>query len=478
MVNTRRVVLVCLLLCTSTLIAAPPPPAQVSAPSPVNGATSVPITALLSWAAPSRAQRYDVYFGQSQPLALVSADQTATSYQPTTLSVGTTYFWHVDSKNQSGTTTGSVWSFTTSAAPPPPPPPPGQPANPSPSDSATSVAATSTTLAWSAASGATSYDVAFGSTSPPPLVAQQQTVTQFNPGALATSTIYYWQITARNSAGATAGPIWKFTTATGTSGGSTTVSRLKLLTWNIQHGYDASTNEVIDDQVALMIDSGADVIGLQEITIEQGKDLSTLYKAKLEAATGYTWNSVWAPAPRAPIYTPEGDLILTRLPILSSSTAAWDTMPGSPDIIGAKRAAAQVQLVVNNQPVNIIVTHLDTDVTTRSQQLSLLLQWASTFAAPRIIGGDFNMMPSETDHATMAAKFPDAWSTLINPFQSPPEPGYTKDVRTISPWIGQPGRIDYWFHDTANQHAVPTEIAVLKTRRSDHNALLMWVKVQ
>jgi endonuclease/exonuclease/phosphatase family metal-dependent hydrolase len=319
--------------------------------------------------------------------------------------------------------------------------------------------------------------VAFGSSNPPPVVTQQQSGTQFNPGALAGSTTYFWAVTARNDAGTTPGPVWTFTTAPSSSNG-TALGRLKLLTWNIQHGYDATNREIIDDQVALMVDSNADVIGLQEITIEQGKDLSTLYKTKLEAATGYTWNSVWAPAPRAAIYTPEGNLILTRLPIVSSSTAAWDTLPNSPDMIGAKRSAAQVQLLVNDRPVNVIVTHLDTDVNTRSQQLAMLLQWAGSFAAPRVIGGDFNMMPSEADHATMAAQFPDAWTTLVNPYQASPEPGYTKDSRSIAPWTGQPGRIDYWFHEASNTAAAPTEIAVLKTRRSDHNALLMWVQVQ
>jgi len=474
MVNIRRVGVVCLLLLTRSVIAAPPPPAQVTGPSPANNATSVSTTSPLSWAAPARAQSYDVFAGTALPLAQVSTDQTATAFQPTMLSSGTTYLWRVDAKNQSGTTTGTVWSFTTAAAPAPPDPPAG----PTPADGAMSVAPASTVLSWTAAGGAASYDVAFGSSSPPPVVAQQQTSTQFNPGALAGSTTYYWQITARNNAGVTASPVWRFTTAAASTGGSTTLGRLKVLTWNIQHGYDANNVEVIDEQVALMIDSHADVIGLQEITIEQGKDLSTLYKTKLEAATGATWNSVWAPAPRAPIYTPEGNLILTRLPILSWSTAAWDTMPGSPDMIGSKRSAAQVQLLVNNQPVNVIVTHLDTEVNTRSAQLTHLLQWARTFPAPRLIGGDFNMMPSETDHDTMASEFPDVWSTLINPYQSAPEPGYTKDSRAIAPWVGQPGRIDYWFQEAAGQHAVPMEIAVLKTRRSDHNALLMWVKVQ
>lgn len=472
-VRTRLLVVVGLLLFSVAASAAPPTPAQVTTPAPVNGAAAVAVTTTLSWAASSRAQRYDVFLGTSQPLARVSAEQTATSFQPAPLAAGVTYLWRIDAKNQSGTTVGVTWAFTTVAAPVKP----GEPTGPSPATGATGVAAASTLLSWSAASGATSYDVAFGSVSPPPVVVQQQPGTQFNPGALAASTTYFWQVTARNAAGTTAGVIWSFTTAPAT-GTSTSLRRLKLLTWNIQHGYDATNAEIIDDQVALMMDSHADVIALQEITIEPGKDLSTLYKAKLEAATGQVWNSVWAPAPRAPIYTPEGNLILTRLPIVSSSTAAWDTMPGSPDMIGAKRAAAQVQLLVNNQLVNVIVTHLDTDVATRGQQLTRLLDWASTFAAPRIIGGDFNMMPSEADHATMASQFPDAWTTLVNPYQSTPEPGYTKDARGIAPWTGQPGRIDYWFHEGTNGHAVPTEIAVLKTRRSDHNALLMWVDVK
>jgi hypothetical protein len=56
---------------------------------------------------------------------------------------------------------------------------------------------------------------------------------------MAAGTTYYWQVTARNSAGANAGPIWSFSTAPGVPTG-TSVSRLRLLTWNIQHGYDAT----------------------------------------------------------------------------------------------------------------------------------------------------------------------------------------------------------------------------------------------
>ena len=66
-------------------------------------------------------------------------------------------------------------------------------------------------LSWSASSGATSYDVYYGTTSPPPLLGNQ-TATSYAPPELAGSTMYYWMIIARNAAGTAASPIWSFTT--------------------------------------------------------------------------------------------------------------------------------------------------------------------------------------------------------------------------------------------------------------------------
>src|SRR6185503_8571504 len=102
------------------------------------------------------------------------------------------------------------------------------------------------------------------------LVSQNQAGTQYVTGPLTPSTTYYWQVTARNSGGTTAGPHWTFTTAAAPPSSGVNLHRLKLLTWNIQHGYDATGADAIDAQVALMADANADVIGLQEITIEAG----------------------------------------------------------------------------------------------------------------------------------------------------------------------------------------------------------------
>jgi phosphatidylserine/phosphatidylglycerophosphate/cardiolipin synthase-like enzyme/regulation of enolase protein 1 (concanavalin A-like superfamily) len=92
-------------------------------------------------------------------------------------------------------------------------PPPSTPASPAPATGANGVS-THPTLTWTSA-GATSYDVSFGSTNPPPSVSASQTSASYKPPALMSSTQYFWRIVAHNAAGSTTGPLWTFTTAAG-----------------------------------------------------------------------------------------------------------------------------------------------------------------------------------------------------------------------------------------------------------------------
>jgi PLD-like domain len=185
-------------------------PGAPGSPSPANGATGVAATPTLTWTA-SGATSYDVKFGTTNPPASVSSNQPAASYTPATLANNTQYFWQIVARNASGTTAGPVWSFTTAAAPTPP----STPASPSPANNATGVS-TTPTLTW-ASSGATSYDVKFGTTNPPPVVSSSQPGASYSPSTLLTSKKYFWQIVARNGAGTTSGPVWSFTTAAAAS---------------------------------------------------------------------------------------------------------------------------------------------------------------------------------------------------------------------------------------------------------------------
>ncbi|MHC4281777.1 MAG: right-handed parallel beta-helix repeat-containing protein, partial [Planctomycetota bacterium] len=100
----------------------PPPPNEFRAsdPNPHDWAILVSIIADLSWKAGSDATSHDVYFGTGNPPPFVR-NQTATTYDPGLMDYSTTYYWRIDEVNDSGTTTGEIWKFTTLMAPPPPP---------------------------------------------------------------------------------------------------------------------------------------------------------------------------------------------------------------------------------------------------------------------------------------------------------------------------------------------------------------------
>ena len=179
-----------------------PLPGQASLPSPADAAIDVALDATLSWTAGSDATSHDVYFGSSSPPAS-AGNQAGTTFDPVTLTAGTTYYWRIDEVNASGTTTGTEWSFTTL-------PLPGQASLPSPADAAIDVALDAT-LSWTAGSDATSHDVYFGSSSPP-ASAGNQAGTTFDPVTLTAGTTYYWRIDEVNASGTTTGVEWSFTT--------------------------------------------------------------------------------------------------------------------------------------------------------------------------------------------------------------------------------------------------------------------------
>jgi uncharacterized protein (TIGR02145 family) len=92
------------------------PPSSPSSPQPSNGAINQPINTTLSWSCNDPENdplTYDVYFGTSNPPALVVSGQTNATYNPGALNYSTPYFWKIVAHDDKGNTTiGSVWSFT------------------------------------------------------------------------------------------------------------------------------------------------------------------------------------------------------------------------------------------------------------------------------------------------------------------------------------------------------------------------------
>lgn len=93
---------------------------------------------------------------------------------------------------------------------------PAPPDNPSPADGDTNVFLNQD-LDWADSLHATSYDVCFGTASPPPFHGSTS-VSQYSLPELQADTVYHWKITAQNGCGGTEGEEWHFTT--GSSSGT------------------------------------------------------------------------------------------------------------------------------------------------------------------------------------------------------------------------------------------------------------------
>ena len=97
-------------------------PTKAILPFPSDTIKGVPVDKTLEWTPFSVGTTRDVYLGTSPVLTAadrVLTSSTATSYDPpSNLVENTTYYWRVDEINAHGTTTGNVWSFTTSQAAP------------------------------------------------------------------------------------------------------------------------------------------------------------------------------------------------------------------------------------------------------------------------------------------------------------------------------------------------------------------------
>jgi len=80
-----------------------------------------------------------------------------------------------------------------------------------PRHGAADVSLINTTLTWPAGPDAISYNVYFGTSSPPRLRGNQHG-TSYDPGPLDFATAYYWRVDAVMPAGVIEGPVWTFTT--------------------------------------------------------------------------------------------------------------------------------------------------------------------------------------------------------------------------------------------------------------------------
>jgi endonuclease/exonuclease/phosphatase family metal-dependent hydrolase len=336
---------------------------------------------------------------------------------------------------------------------------PAAPNSSNPADTTLGVTVTPN-LSWKAA-GATSYDIRFGTSNPPPTVVSNTTNYWYAPATLGSGTKYYWQIVARNSSGSTAGAVWSFSTD-GTSSTSTTppssTAGVAVATWNIQ----------VDDSSAAHARTAMDYLAAlspqpQVIVIEEGRQSQyATYINELQNRTGLTWSGVFQPhcpsnawnGSACTVAEDEGVGIFTSLPILGSST----TYLPYADAYHSARSLVRVAVNVGGRTVQVMGTHMPGWLAPRNSAMVALKSWASGFSKPQLVAGDFNADPDQIDISTaMGSAFLDSWSVVGS------GRGFT--CTTPSPTM----KLDYWFADgSGSAQPLWTNVGTSTGTVSDH----------
>ncbi|WP_166244758.1 glycoside hydrolase family 6 protein [Paenibacillus turpanensis] len=176
-----------------------PVPVKPAAPTGVKAAAG-DAQAALSWNVVSGAASYTVKRAASDggPYTTVASNVSAPNYTDTGLTNGTTYYYVVSAVNSAGESANSAQVAVTPKA--------GAAVPAAPVGLTAAAGDTQVVLSWSAADGATGYNVkrAASSGGPYTTVASNVSVASYTDTGLANGTTYYYVVSAVNSAGESA----------------------------------------------------------------------------------------------------------------------------------------------------------------------------------------------------------------------------------------------------------------------------------
>lgn len=231
----------------------------------------------------------------------------------------------------------------------------------------------------------------------------------------------------------------------GGSGGG----RLRVMTWNIAFGHAG-----VWEQAQEIANASVDVALLQEAQTWD-EDMPTTYPARLRQITGQQWYAKWAGGPSCSGGC-QGTLILSRLPIVDSSTAVFSGTPVGRAVVD-----------VGGVRVNLFNVHLEYyDTGKRSSQLQQLMDWTRQFGGPRLVGGDFNSWWDEWWIHHMETEYSDSWQD----YTGSEDGGFTLNGAV---------RFDYLFRSyDANWRLTPVGAEVRWTSLSDHSPLIVDYNVR
>jgi len=222
---------------------------------------------------------------------------------------------------------------------------------------------------------------------------------------------------------------------------------LKVLTYNIHHANPPSRPGLIDVKAIAKVinESGADVVGLQEVdvhTLRSGKDLNQA--AELAKLTGMHYYFAKALDFEGGDY---GQAILSKFPILHGETLPLPLEGGEHRALGVvtiEPAPGKKILFAN--------THLDLRPNNRVLQVNFIREYFAKQTLPVILCGDFNARPDQETIRDLDQMF--RRSTVAS--------GLT------FPMINPDREIDFVMYRPAESFSVKNHVVISEQYASDH----------
>ncbi|KAB3535347.1 hypothetical protein F8154_06675 [Alkaliphilus pronyensis] len=221
------------------------------------------------------------------------------------------------------------------------------------------------------------------------------------------------------------------------------VTNLRVMTYNIHHGKSLLGRDTLKDILALIRESDADIIGIQEVD-------NGVYRSKFRNQIKYL-------AENLSMYYAYGDNfnyfggkygngVISKYPIVNYENIL---LPSKSE----QRGLLSTTIDLGSERIQFMVTHLGLYKSERREQIETIKKHMDTVPYEKILVGDFNSTQDTGEISSLSKTMLDTGYVSGNNHQP------TYDLSIVS------GRIDYLFISPSLQL---NQYNVIKSRASDH----------
>jgi endonuclease/exonuclease/phosphatase family metal-dependent hydrolase len=229
---------------------------------------------------------------------------------------------------------------------------------------------------------------------------------------------------------------------------------IKVMSYNINHGISRDGKLDIDAAAEVIKESGAQIIGLQEV---DSRFVRSLFKDQAKELADKLDMYYYFGENISLLGAGYGNAVLSKFPIITASNLQLDSK-------GEQRGVVSARIDIYGKEVNFLVTHLSLNRSIRDTQLQQIRRYIRLLEEEVILVGDFNSIPEAGEIMYIERILREAGKELDK------EGMYTFVMRD-----GTPVRIDYIF---LSSDIAVSDIYTIYSDASDHLPIVGDIRIK